>query len=81
MSNSEVARSRIALCGWCRTQLPDTGDWMTDAVDVQHHFFVCHDLTADHSVKYVYLDRVESDFRRWVDTHTDVPADNRQSDR
>jgi hypothetical protein len=57
---------RIALCGWCRTELPDSGGWVADVFEVQHHFLTVHNQAESNSVRWVYLDRIESDFRCWL---------------
>jgi hypothetical protein len=61
-----MTNPRIALCGWCRTELPDSGDWTIDVFEVQHHFFVQHGQRVDHSITYVYPSHVEAEFHRFV---------------
>jgi hypothetical protein len=57
---------RIALCGWCRTELPDSGDWTIDVFEVQHHFLIAHGQPVNNSITYVYPDQVEAEFHRFV---------------
>jgi hypothetical protein len=56
-----MSAPRIAICGWCPTELPD------DPLEVQSHFLAKHGQAVDHSVRFMYpgnLDRDWAQFNR-----------------